>query len=360
MRVLVTGGTGYVGSHTVAALRAQGHAVRLLVRDPRRVIPALTPLGVPAADLDTIVGDVTDPAAVERAVRDCEAVIHAGSVLSLDSRDARRIREVNVRGTALVLGAGHRAGLDPIVYVSSVVALVKPNGHRLTPDNPPGHPPGPYLGSKAEAERVARHHQQTGAPVVITYPGAVYGPHDPHLGDGLQRLRNVLKGRYPIAPSGGYSIVDVRDVAKIHAAVLEPGRGPRRYLASGTFARPADLVAGLAALTGRRLPTITMPARMLLPVARVVQLIQLATPVHIPVEFEAIYFCRCANRCDDTKTRQELDVVPRDLLVTLADSVRWLAQQGHITATEAGILATKPDDELQPIGAGELPADRQR
>jgi dihydroflavonol-4-reductase len=102
-----------------------------------------------------------------------------------------------------------------------------------------------------------------------------------------------------------------------------------------------------------------MPARMLLPAARVVQLVQLATPVHIPVEFEAVYICRCANRCEDTKTRRELGVVQRDLLVTLADSVRWLARQGHITAREAGMLATKLDDELQPVGVGELPADQQ-
>jgi dihydroflavonol-4-reductase len=126
MRILVTGGTGFVGSHTVAALLGQGHDLRLLVRDPRRVTDALTPLGLQAADLDTMAGDVTDPAAVEQAVRDCEAVVHAGSVFSFDSRDAGRIRQVNVRGTELVLGTAHRAGLDPIVYVSSVVALLPP------------------------------------------------------------------------------------------------------------------------------------------------------------------------------------------------------------------------------------------
>ena len=107
MRVLVTGGTGFVGSHTVAALVEGGHQVRLLVRDPvDRVAAALTPLGLQAANLDTMVGDVTDPAAVDQAVRGCEAVVHAGSVYSLDSRDARRIRQVNVRGTDLVLGVG--------------------------------------------------------------------------------------------------------------------------------------------------------------------------------------------------------------------------------------------------------------
>jgi dihydroflavonol-4-reductase len=339
MRVLVTGGTGYVGSHTVAALVAGGHQVRLLVRGRQRVAPALAPLGLNPSDLDTMVGDVTDPAAVDQAVRDCEAVVHAGSVYSLDSRDAGRIRQVNVRGTDLVLGAAQRAGLDPIVYVSSVVALLPRDGRALTPDSPAGHPPGPYLGSKAEAERVARRHQEAGVPVVITYPVSVLGPHDPHLGDQLRRLRNLLKGRTPIAPSGGYGIVDVRDVAAVHAAVLEPGRGPRRYLAGGTFVGFADVVARVGAVTGRPLRAVTVPAGMLLPAARAVGLIQRIVPVHIPMEFEGIYFMRYAARCDDTRTRTELGVVPRDLQVTLADSVRWLFEQGHISRRQAGQLA---------------------
>jgi dihydroflavonol-4-reductase len=204
MRVLVTGGTGYVGSHTVAALVEAGHEVRLLVRAVQRVAPALAPLGPQAADLDTIVGDVTDPAAVDQAVPDCEAVVHAGSVFSLDSRDARRIRQVNARGTDLVLGVAHRAGLDPIVYVSSIAALLQPNGQTLTPDSPIGRPPGPYLGAKADAERVARRYQEAGAPVVITYPGGCLGPHDPYLGHQLRQARNILKGRYPSARQAGF------------------------------------------------------------------------------------------------------------------------------------------------------------
>ena len=340
MRVLVTGGTGYVGSHTVAALVEGGHEVRLLVRARQRVAPAVAPLGLQPGDLDTMVGDVTDPAAVDQAVRNCQAVVHAGSVYSLDSRDAGRIRQVNVRGTDVVLGAAARAGLDPIVYVSSIVALLPPGGQTLTPDSPVGHPPGPYLGSKAEAERVARRYQEAGAPVVITYPATVLGPHDPHLGDQLRRLRNILKRRYPIAPSGGYGIVDVRDVAKVHAAVLEPGRGPRRYLAGGTFVGFAELVARVGAVTGRRLGALTVPAGMLLPPARAVGLLQRIVPVHIPFEFEGAYSIRCAARSDDTGTRTELGVVPRDLQVTLADSVRWLLEQGHISRRQAGQLAT--------------------
>jgi dihydroflavonol-4-reductase len=340
MRVLVTGGTGYLGSHTVAALVERGHQVRLLVRAPQRVAPAVAPLGLQAGDLEAVVGDVTDPAAVQQAVAGCQAVVHAASVYSLDRRDAGRVRQVNAPGTELVLGAAQRAGLDPIIYVSSTVALLPPSGQPLTPNSRVGQPPGPYLGSKAQAERVARRYQQAGAPVVTTYPGFVLGPHDPHLGQGMRLVRDILKGRYPMVPTGGFPIVDVRDVAKVHAAVLEPSRGPRRYLASGTNAGFAELVARLRRVTGRRLPAVTVPAGLVLPVGRALQGLQRMVPLHVRAEFEGVYVCWCAARCDDTRTRQELGVVPRDLQATLVDSVQWLAEQGHISRRQTGQLAT--------------------
>jgi nucleoside-diphosphate-sugar epimerase len=133
----------------------------------------------------------------------------------------------------------------------------------------------------------------------------------------------------------------VRDVAAVHAAALAPGRGPRRYLAGGTFVGFAEVVARLGAVTGRRrLRAVTMPAGLLLPPGRAVGLVQRVVPVHIPFEFEAVYFSWCAARSDDTRTRTELGVAPRDLQVTLVDSVRWLFEQGHISRRQAGQLAT--------------------
>jgi hypothetical protein len=102
----------------------------------------------------------------------------------------------------------------------------------------------------------------------------------------------------------------------------------------------ADVVARLGAVTGRRLRAVKVPAGMLLPAGRAVGVIQRIVPVHIPVEFEGIYFIRCAARFDDTRTRTELGVAPRDIQVTLADSVRWLFEQGHISRRQAGQLAT--------------------
>jgi nucleoside-diphosphate-sugar epimerase len=210
--VLVTGGTGYVGSHAITALTRAGHRVRVLARSPAGIPAALGPLGV--AGVETAIGDVTDPTAVERALEGCDAVLHAASVFSLDARRADEMTSVNVRGTEIVLGTAHRLGLDPIVYVSSEVALLPPaDGEVLTPDSPVQRPPGPYCRSKADAELVARRLQALGAPVVSVQPAALWGPQDPHLGEGATLATNVLRHRYPVVMPGGMHIADVRRVA---------------------------------------------------------------------------------------------------------------------------------------------------
>jgi nucleoside-diphosphate-sugar epimerase len=249
MLVLVTGGTGYVGSHSVVALIGAGHRVRVLARAPERVSAALGPLGVEG--VERVIGDVTDPTVVERALEGCDAVLHAASVFSLDARKADEMRAVNVRGTDVVLGTAHRLGLDPIVYVSSELALLPPtDGEVLTADSPVGQPPGPYCRSKADAELVARNYQAVGAPVVSVMPAAVWGPEDPHFGEGVTLATNVLRKRYRIVMRGGMHIADVRDVAAVLVAVMERGRGPRSYMVSGQYISLPELIRTLAELSG--------------------------------------------------------------------------------------------------------------
>jgi nucleoside-diphosphate-sugar epimerase len=107
MRVLVTGGTGFIGCHTVAALANRGHDVRLLVRDPDRIDRALGPLGIER--VDHVVGDVTDAEAVERAVAGRDAVVHAAALFTLDRRRDAEVMEINVRGAEVVLGISIRS-----------------------------------------------------------------------------------------------------------------------------------------------------------------------------------------------------------------------------------------------------------
>ncbi len=333
MRVLVTGGTGFVGCHSVAALVSAGHQVRLLVRSRDQVARSLSPLGV--ADVESVQGDVTVPQSVEEAMAGCDAVLHAAAVYSLDPRAAVRVRETNLRATKTVLGAAVRLGLDPVVHVSSFVALLppQPRGAVLTPDSPVTRPRCPYCLSKAESEQAARRYQEQGAPVVIVYPGGVIGPDDPYLGDSNRTIAEFAKSG--LTMHGGSLLVDVRDVAAVHAAVMEPGRGPRRYMITGHFIALPDLIATLQQITGRRGRIVATPAGMALAISRVADLMQRVIPGRLPFSHEGVWISALEPHCDDSRTVSELGITPRDLRVTLQDTVQWLVDQGHLPAVVA-------------------------
>lgn len=337
MKVLVTGGTGFVGSHTVAQLLEPKHDVRLLVRSPERVDKALAPLGIGA--VDSVVGDVLDPQSVEKAAEGCDATIHCASVYSLDPRVAGIINRTNVAGTDIVLDVAQRLNHDPIVHVSSFVALIGQHGKTLTSDSNPTRPPGAYSRSKADSDRVARRYQAGGAPVVISYPGSVWGPHDPHLGESCQIARNVLKGRWIVGPRGMIPISDVRDVARLHVAVLEKGRGPRRYMALAHNTSLQELLEGASAATGRRLLHQPLPGWSLRGPIRVLDWAQLLLPVRLPYNHQAVYVASLCHRCDDSRTRADFGIEPPPLADTLSDTIRWMAQAGHLSSRLAGRVA---------------------
>jgi dihydroflavonol-4-reductase len=209
----------------------------------------------------------------------------------------------------------------------------------LTPDSPVKQPCWPYCRSKADSELVARKYQQFGAPVVSVLPAAVWGPHDPHFGEGATRATNVLKNHYPIVMPGGMHIADVRDLAKVLAAVMTPGRGPRSYMVAGHYISLPDLIRTLAELTGRRIRFATFPAWFLAIFGRSADLAQRVARTRLPWDGEGIWVMNCAARCDDSKTRSEFALEPRPLRETLADTVRWLHEGGHLTQREAGRLA---------------------
>jgi nucleoside-diphosphate-sugar epimerase len=340
MRVLVTGGTGFVGSHSVAAVLRAGHQVRLLVRDPARVGPALGPLGVTASEVaDVVTGEVTDPAAVAAAVRGCDAVLHAAGLYSFDPRDRARLLAVNAGGAETVLAAGCEAGCDPVVHVSTFAALL-PAPRTLRADSPVGDIGAPYGRSKAAADRVARRWQNRGAPVVISYPGLVLGPGDPGHGESNRLLAAVLRGRVPVRLPGLFPLADVRYVAEGHAAVLAPGRGPRRYLLTGRDVPGAELRAQLRRLTGRRLPAVPVPGPVLLLGGRLADLGRLLLPGRLPVGHEAPYLTTAMppTGTDSSATGADLGVQPPPLADTLADTVRWLVRSGRLPAKAAGLL----------------------
>jgi nucleoside-diphosphate-sugar epimerase len=314
--------------------------VRLLVRKPERVQAALGPLGI--GEVDYTVGDVTDAASVEKGMAGCEAVVHAASVYSLDVRAAKVMGRINVEGTEIVLSAAARLGLDPVVYVSSLGALYPPKGAILDEQSPIKGPPGPYYGSKADAEQVARGYQERGVPVVTSYPGGVFGPHDPHFGESAQLVASILKRHLPVVPRGGLSVVDVRDLAGAHASMLDPGRGSRRYVLSGTHLPFPSIIRTLEEETGRRIPHMSLPGWSLWPAVHAAGFLQRFLPFRLPVSAEAVDSVIWDPHGDDSQARADLGFAPRPSRETLAGTVAWLYRAGRISAGQAGKLASTP------------------
>lgn len=342
MRVLVTGGTGYVGARIVAELARVGHDLRLLVRRPEQVRVSLSPYdGV--ADLvraeHVVVGDVLDEAAVRRALAGCDAVVHAAAVFTLDAARGEEVRRTNARAAELVLSRAVAEGLDPVVHVSSTVALARFGG--TGPDLPLGDVPSAYSQSKIASEVVARRLQDEGAPVVTVYPGGVYGPHDPYRGVNSEILRWVLRGLFPMFPAGSSHTVDVRTVADTVLALLEPGNGPRRFVVPGVAMDAGLLYGTVERVTGRRLHHVVVPKALSVPLARVTSAAQRALPgrFHYPADVEGAELAVRDTRFDDSPARNELGVVPVPFEDSIRDTTRWLVESGRLPSRYAGKAA---------------------
>jgi len=340
MKVMVTGGTGFVGSHTVAELIKHGHQVRLLVRSLGNIERALTPLGIKHKGIDVVQGDVLDQKSVEEAAKGCEATIHCASVYSLDSRATEVIRNTNVAGTKTVLDIARRLGHDPIIHVSSFVALIGIKGSVISPDSPVTKPPGAYFRSKADSDNVARKFQQNGAPVVITYPGSVWGPHDPHFGESCQIAQNILKGYWRISVKGSVPISDVRDVAKLHNSLLEKGKGSRRYFAPMIDTTIKDAISIFSGITERKLDTFCLPGWAILLPMKGVDFMQKILPSRLPFNYQATYSASLNHHTDDSSTRRDFGIEPRPLAETVTDQIRWMAEEGYISPYLAGNLSS--------------------
>ncbi|MEW2548190.1 SDR family NAD(P)-dependent oxidoreductase [Streptomyces sp. NPDC047002] len=335
MLVCVTGGTGFVGAHSTAALVRAGCRVRLLARDPDTVPRALAPLGVDPAAVDSVAGDVRDEAAVKSAVAGTDAVLHAASVYSFDSRRADEMRAVNVRGTEVVLGAAARAGAGRIVHVSSFASLLPSGGGLLDERSPVGRPRDVYMRTKAEAEEVALALRERGAPIVISLPPALLGPCDPRLGDQTTRLLDTLRGLMPLWPAGGFPVGDVRDTAALHTLALTgPPPGTSRLFGPGRYLTTRQYVAAVRRVTGRRLPSVVLPGRALLPVGRVTDVVQRILPWRLPPSYGAVYACVSRARIAPWAAGGGVPARPTD--ETFTDTVRWLHAAGHLTARQAG------------------------
>ena len=317
-KTLVTGGTGFLGSHLVKALAERGDELRLLVRrgsDTDHLADV---------EFERASGDVTDRRAIKRAMEGVERVFHLAGTTSMRANDRDSVFRLNVRGTKLVLEEALEAGVSRVVHGSSVAAIGPARPHGTADERQEfkvGHLGLAYVNSKHEAEVEAFRLAAHGLPVVFANPTFVLGPDDPK-GTSMELVRRFLLGRIPTYIEGALNIVDVRDVAMGLVLIDEKGEVGERYILGGrnfTFDR---LFADFSRISGR-------PAPVKLPRPPTVLAIELLTWAGLPAPVSPDEARSAALwwTYRSSKAKRELGFSPRPHEETLEDAVLWQMDQ---------------------------------
>jgi len=306
MTTLVTGATGFLGGHLVAALRERGDQIRALARTPA----AAERLGV-----EVVAGDITDGDAVRRAVAGCDQVFHLAGVVSHDQRDLARMRAVNVGATRALLTA-----VDPgtrVVHVSSVAAVgpapsrtARANEEQPFPTTIAGLP---YATTKREGELVALAAAANGVDVVIANPAFLLGPGDVHR-VSTWPIDAYLSGKLRVRTAGGLAFADARDIAAGLVLLNEQGRAGERTLLASSEGNLSwqEFFALVGQVSGKKRLMVSLPARVAALGSRIVP---------SPVSAGEI---RAAGHWwfyDGAKAERELGFRCRPIAETVADTI---------------------------------------
>ncbi|MDG2048059.1 MAG: NAD-dependent epimerase/dehydratase family protein [Halioglobus sp.] len=332
LNVMVTGGTGFVGFHTVRALVHAGHSVRLLVRSPQKMQRVFTPFGL--ENLPCIKGDITDEDSVNKALDGCNAVFHSAALVSVHASDSEKVLNNNLLGTRLVLGGAWERGIQRMIQVSSTTALFRSGLSGVDEHSPLGTALSGYGRSKIECEKFVRDLQDKGAPIYTTYPGSIMGPDDPGLSEAMVGLRTFLKTRLLLETTSGIQIIDVRDLAKAHLGLLERGGPPARYLMGGHYFSWTDYAEEMEAVTSQKFRRVRVRPRLLKAAGAIGDMLSRFINIEFPLSEESVTYATEWTVADDSLIKKTLQLQYVTTAETLRDSIAWLHSSGHLHGDE--------------------------
>ena len=327
MRTLVTGATGYLGVDLVHALRAQGREVRALARSDAGAAR------LEGSGAEVVRGDVTEPESLPAAFEGVTRVFHMAGVVGHRARDDERLHAVNVDGARNVLAACRSAGVERVVFTSSVAAM----GPAASPGHPrdegawmldgdDGRPDFRYARTKAAGEQLAIQAAADGLDVVVVNPGFVIGPGDVHRVSSWA-VEEYARGRLRFTVDGGLSYVDGRDVVAGHLLAEERGKRGERYILTNDDGNLShrDFFARVGSVTGKRRFQLHLPKGMLLPLLRA------GTALRLPLPLDGDELASSSRWWFYTaaKARSELGFETRPLDDTIRDTADWLAADGY-------------------------------
>jgi dihydroflavonol-4-reductase len=320
---LVTGATGFVGWHVARHLVEAGRRVRVLVRDPARVREL--------DNVEVVQGDLEDPAAVRQAVDGCEALCHVAADYRLWVRNPAEMYRSNVDGTRNVLEAACRAGVERIVYTSTVGTIGIPAGGIGEETTPVSleEMVGPYKRSKFLAEQVALDHAAQGLPVVIVNPTAPVGDHDFKPTPTGRTIVEYLRGAMRAWIDTGLNLVDVRDVAVGHRLALERGRPGERYILGCQNLTLKEIFEKLEAISGVPAPKWRIPYGVAYAAGAVSTAWAYLSGREPLAPLDGVRMARKKMFVTHAKAARELGYAPAPIEGALARAVAWFRANGY-------------------------------
>lgn len=316
-RYLVTGATGFIGGHLARKLRAAGHAVVAVVRDPSRARD-LADLGV-----EVHRGDITDRPSLVAPTRGVDGVFHVAGWYKVGARDVRPAQAINVEGTRNVLEVMRDQRVPRGVYTSTLAVFGDTDGKLVTESH---FDAGPFLSEYDRTKWLAHYEvavplMREGLPLMIVLPGVVYGPGDTSaLGEAF---RQYLRGRLPATPAGSaYCWAHVDDVAEAHVLAMERGRPGESYIIAGPRCSLVDAFALAERLTGVKAPRMHPSPATLRVLAAVMGIVERVVPVPESYSSEGLRVTAGATYLgDNSKAKRDLGYEPRPLEQGLAETL---------------------------------------
>jgi dihydroflavonol-4-reductase len=326
MRALVTGGTGFIGANVAAALVAEGYAVRMLHR-PTSSLAALAGIEVEHA-----IGDVLDGEAVLAAVQGCDLVFHVAAVSSYWRTSREQVYRVNVQGTREVVSASLKAGVQRLVYTSTIAAIGIPPRGTIGNEELAFTPKASkfaYGHSKHLAEAEVQRGVAQGLPAVIVNPAVTIGPRDLNFISGSV-IREAYHRRLSVIFPGGTAVVGAEDVAWGHLAAAQKGRAGERYILAGENLTCREAFETIAAVVGVPPPRLLIPRLLLGPLALIVDAFNAVHPGPPLISGEQIHLSGEELYFDASKAIRELGFRPSPFREAVSQAFAWYRENGYL------------------------------
>jgi dihydroflavonol-4-reductase len=320
--VLVTGATGFLGWHVARKLLERGWRVRALARDPGRLREL---------DVEPAQGDLRDPASLERAVAGCSVVYHAAADYRLWARNPDELYRSNVDGTRNLLTAARSAGIERLVYTSTVGCIGIPEGGLGDETQPVSlaEMTGAYKRSKYLAEQTVLEFARDGFPVVLVNPTAPVGDHDFKPTPTGRIIVDFLRRKMPAFVDTGLNVVDARDTAEGHLLACERGRAGERYILGSENLTLQGIFERLARISGLKAPAVRIPYALALAVGAVNTAWANVTGNEPRAPLDGVRMSRKKMWVSHEKAARELGFLPGSADTALRRAVEWFRANGY-------------------------------